>query len=84
LTSAKPAPLNRLRHGSRGLAGADDDQSAAIVGRQIRWHAQRRVGRGNGGVEQAAEAIARGHLAIQPRPASVVVNGLYSQPTQPA
>ncbi len=84
----RPVILDRPRHGRRGLAGADDDQPAAVIRRQMRRHAQGRIGGRDGGVEQAAQHLARIHPLVhfgsQPRPASVVVSGLYSQPTQPS
>ncbi len=84
----RPMILDRPRHRRRGLAGADHDQPPAIVRRQMRRHAQGRIGSRDGGVEQAAQHRARIHPRIpfgnQPRPASVAASGLYSQPTQPS
>ena len=76
--------LDRPRHGRRGFAGADDDQPPAIVRRHMGRYAGFGIGRRNGGVKQLAKDVLRIHFGNQPRPASVVVSGLYSQPTQPA
>ena len=68
---------------SRG-AGADHDQPPAVIWRQMRRHAGGRIGRCNGRIEQPAKHVTRRHFGSQPRPASVVVSGRYSQPIQPA
>ena len=47
----RPILFYGARHGRRGLAGADDDESAARRGGKVRRDAYRRLSRGNGGME---------------------------------
>ena len=86
---AAPMRLDGTRHGGGPLAGADDHRAPLGWIGQPRGNAVRRVGRGDGGIEQVAQQgalvqVAHLQRAIQAKLSSLRPLGLYSQPTHPA
>jgi hypothetical protein len=86
---AAPMRLDGARHGGRALAGADHHGAPLGWIRQPGGEAMRRIGGGDGRIEQIAQQGALVQVAHCQRPSSrsclrCAALGLYSQPTQPA